>query len=57
MLLRIANIVGMEFELEQVICDTFNSYVLINPFSVICVRLVLIVGALVSACWPGHKMM
>ena len=33
-LLRIANIVGVEFELEQVICDTFDSYILINPFPV-----------------------
>ena len=42
--LWIANIVSMELELEQVICDKLDSYVLINPFSVICVRLVLIIS-------------
>jgi hypothetical protein len=51
-LLRIANIVGMEFELEQVICDTFHSYVLIDPLPVIYVRLVLIVCAFVPARRP-----
>ena len=51
------SIVGVEFELEQVICDTFDSYDLINPFPVICVRLVLIVGALVPARQPGSIMM
>jgi hypothetical protein len=35
-LLRIPNIVHMEFELKQVICDTFHSsYVLIDPLPII----------------------
>src|SRR6266478_5285621 len=49
-LLRIANVVRMEFELQQVICDTFNSYVLINPFSIVCIFLVLVICARIPAC-------
>jgi hypothetical protein len=52
-LLRIPDIVRMEFELKQVICDTFrSSYVLIDPLPIIYVRIVLIVRALVPACRP-----
>jgi len=46
----------MEFELQQVICDTFDPYVLINPLPIICVRLVLIVCTFVPARWLGRKM-
>src|ERR1700761_5117445 len=55
-LLRMASTVGVEFKLEQVICDTFDSYVLFNPFPIIYVCLVLIVGALVPARRAGHIM-
>jgi hypothetical protein len=52
-LLRIPNIVRMEFELEQLICDTFHpSYVLIDPLPIIYVRIVLIVRALVPTWRP-----
>ena len=44
-LFGIANIVRMEFELQQVICDTLDSYVLINPLSVVCIFLVLVICA------------
>jgi hypothetical protein len=51
-LLRIANIVRVEFELQQVICDTLESYVLINPLSIVCVCLVLIICACIPTCGP-----
>jgi hypothetical protein len=51
-LLNIPNIVGMEFELQQIICGTFDSYVLINPLSVICIFLVLVICASIPACGP-----
>jgi hypothetical protein len=56
-LVRIANKVSMGFELEQVICDTFDPYVLIDPSPIICVCLILIVSALVSVCQLGHIML
>ena len=40
-LLRIANIVGMEFELQQVICGIFDSYLLVDPSPVVRIRLVI----------------
>ena len=49
--LRIANIVRMEFELQQVICDTLDSYVLINPPSIVCIFLVLVICASIP-CGP-----
>src|SRR6267154_2089211 len=51
-LLRIANIVRMEFELQQVICNTLDSYVLIDPLSIVCIFLVLVICASVPACGP-----
>ena len=39
----------MECELQQVIYDTFDSYILIDPLPFIYVRLVLIVGTFVSS--------
>jgi hypothetical protein len=39
----------MEFELQQVIFDTFSSYVLINPFSIVCVCVVLVICTSVPA--------
>jgi hypothetical protein len=51
-LLKIANIVGMEFELQQVIRDTFDSYVLINPLSIVSIFLVLVICASIPACGP-----
>jgi hypothetical protein len=41
MLLRIANIIGMEFELQQVICNTLVSYVLIDPLHIVSICLML----------------
>jgi len=45
----------MEFELQQVICDTFISYVLIDPLSIVGVGvcLVLVICARVPASRPG----
>jgi hypothetical protein len=51
-LVGVANIVGMEFELQQVICDTFNSYVLIDP-------LILVICASIPAVpvpWLRYKL-
>jgi hypothetical protein len=42
----------MEFELQQVICDTVDSYVIINPLSIICIFLVLVICASIPACRP-----
>ena len=46
--------VSMEFELEQVTSGTFDSYSLINPFPVICFRLVFMVSALAPARQAGR---
>jgi len=42
----------MEFELQQVICDTLDSYVLINPLIIISIFLVLVICAGIPACGP-----
>jgi hypothetical protein len=39
----------MEFELQQIICDTFVSYVLIDPLSIVGVCLILVICARVPA--------
>jgi hypothetical protein len=39
----------MEFELQQIIRNSFNSYVLINPLSIVCVCLVLVICTRVPA--------
>ena len=51
----------MEFELQQVICDTLDSYVLINPLSIIYIFLVLIICASILVCGltgivPWHRL-
>jgi hypothetical protein len=56
-LLRIADVVGMKFELQQVLCDTFGSYVFVNPLPIIRIRLVFMVCALVQARLPMRRMM
>jgi hypothetical protein len=43
----------VEFELQQVICDTFDSHILINPLSVVCICLVLVICTSVPARRPG----
>ncbi|SRR5258707_1680810 len=56
-LLGIVNIVRMEFELQQVVCNTFDSYVLINPFCIVCIFLVLVICASIPECWPRRIML
>ena len=51
------NIVGMGLNLQQVICDTLDSYILIDPLPVIYVHLILIVCAFVLVRRPGPIMM
>jgi hypothetical protein len=40
----------MEFERQQVICDTFDSYILINPLSIVYIFLILIICTSIPAC-------
>jgi hypothetical protein len=39
----------MEFERQQIICDTIVSYVLINPLSIVYIFLVLVICASIPA--------
>jgi len=46
----------MKFEWQQVICDAFDSYVLIDPLSIVCIFLVLVICASIPACGPRRIM-